>query len=83
MSNKSNIKLYMLTTIFLFLVSSTWLYIINETRVAVYICVFLISNLISSHIIEPKNRYQIVIDFIIIVSFVLIVRLEVLFFLST
>ena len=73
--------LYVISSVAIFLVSSTWLYILKEERIGVYAGVLFISVLSSGYIVNPKFKYQVIIDLIAIVCFILIIRLGILYFL--
>jgi len=81
---KNNFKklLYVVSFAAFFLLSLSWLFVINEGRIAIYIEIFLISILLLDYIVNPKIRYLFIINFIVIVCFLLLLRLEIIQYLS-
>ena len=71
-------KIYAISSVAIFLVTSTWLFIIKEERIGVYILVLSISVIISGYIVNLKSKYRLLIDFVAIVCFLLLVGLEIL-----
>lgn len=83
MKIKSKTTAYMISSIAIFLVSSFWLRIIKEKRIGVYLGVLLITIFSSGYIINPKIKYRFIMDIIIILLFLLIMRLEIVYFLTS
>jgi hypothetical protein len=83
MKIKSKTTAYVISSIAIFLVSSIWLRIIEEERIGVYLGVLLITIFSSGYIINPKIKYRFIIDMAIIIFFLLIMRLEIVYFLTS
>jgi hypothetical protein len=80
--NSKNI-LYVISSIAIFLVTSTWLYIIKEERIGVYVGVLSISVLSSDFIFDPKGKWRLIIDFVAVAGILFFIGLEILnFFLN-
>lgn len=76
---KNNLKIsYAISSVVIFIVTSTWLYIIREERIGVYILVLSISIILSGYIVDIKSKYRILMDFIAFICFIFLVGLEFL-----
>ena len=83
MNIKSKNILYIVSSVAIFLVASTWLYIIKEQRVGVYVGILSLSVLSSGYIVNPNTKYKFIIDLLAIIGILFFIGLVVLNFLST